>query len=203
MRVDSLNSMQLDALRELGSVGAGHAATSLSQLVDHPIDISVPVIELLPVTEVPEVFGGPERLVAAAYSRLSGDLGGCILFVAPEESARALADHLHNREPGATLSFGRTEEQLFLNTARAMSGAYLAAVSRMADMDVLASEPQFALDMAGAILQIAVVRVGMRADKAILVRTQFQGEGTVMDAALFFMPDPDSLEAVLARLGLV
>ncbi|MBA4371012.1 MAG: CheY-P-specific phosphatase CheC [Coriobacteriaceae bacterium] len=203
MRVDSLTTMQLDALQELGSIGAGHAATSLAQLVDRPIDISVPVIELLPVTQIPEVFGSPERLVAAAYSRLSGDLGGCILFVAPEESARALADHLHNREAGATVSFGRTEEQLFLNTAHVMASAYLAAVSRMVDMDVLSGEPQFALDMAGAILQIAVVRVGMRADMAILVRTQFKGEGTVMDAALFFMPDPDSLDAVLARLGLV
>ena len=38
------NEMELDALKELGNIGAGHAATSLSQLLDRTIEISVPKI---------------------------------------------------------------------------------------------------------------------------------------------------------------
>ena len=39
MNLDNLSEIQLDALRETGSIGAGHAATALSQLVGHGIQI--------------------------------------------------------------------------------------------------------------------------------------------------------------------
>ena len=36
---DKLQAMHLDVLREIGNIGAGNAATSLSQLVNDKIDI--------------------------------------------------------------------------------------------------------------------------------------------------------------------
>ncbi|HIE08783.1 MAG TPA: hypothetical protein EYP65_02915 [Armatimonadetes bacterium] len=38
-----VNEMELDALKEVGNIGAGHAATSLSQLLNRTIEISVQV----------------------------------------------------------------------------------------------------------------------------------------------------------------
>lgn len=202
MRLDKLDDMQLDALRELGGIGAGHAATALSQLVDRPVEITVPEITLLPVEQVPGALGGPERPVAAAYSRLLGEISGSMLFVAPESTALALMDNLHGREASATGTFGHEEEALFVHVAYVLSAAYVAAIARMAGLNVLPAPPQFALDMAGAILQIAVARIGMRADTALFVRTLFMSEQTTLDATLFFLPDPDSLEVMLSRLGL-
>ena len=43
MNLDKLSEIQLDALRETGSIGAGHAATALSQLVGHGIQIDRPI----------------------------------------------------------------------------------------------------------------------------------------------------------------
>lgn len=202
MRPDSLSALQIDALREVGGIGAGHAATALSQLVDRAIEITVPEIALLPVTEVPGVLGGQERVVAAAYSRLLGEISGSILFVAPESTALALMDNLHGREAGSTATFGHEEEALFIHVAYVLAAAYVAAIARMADLNVLPAPPQFALDMAGAILEIAVARIGMRADTALLVRTLFMSEETTIDATLFFLPDPESLAVILSRLGL-
>jgi len=68
MRFDTLSEMQIDALRETGSIGAGHAATALSQLVGHAISIDVPTLEVLDVGEVPELFGGPRRSWSASTS---------------------------------------------------------------------------------------------------------------------------------------
>ena len=67
MRFENLSEMQLDALREVGNIGAGHAATALSQLVDKPIHLTYPELEIIPIGDVPKVFGGPEQLVGAIY----------------------------------------------------------------------------------------------------------------------------------------
>ena len=202
MRADQLTDMQLDALREVGSIGAGHAATALSQLTGSAISITNPTIELVPFTQVPMLMGGAERLVAAAYSRLFGDISGGILFMADRDSSLALVDLMHNRPPGTAKSFGHSEEMLVSHVASILTSAYLAAIARMADVKLSPSGPAFALDMAGAILQVATIDAGSAADVALLVRASFSDEQTSVDAMLFFLPDPGSQEVILGRLGM-
>jgi chemotaxis protein CheC len=198
-----MSAFQIDALRELGSIGAGHAATALSQLLDHPVEITVPEVKLVPVSDVPMLFGGPETLVGAVYSRLLGDISGGMLFIAPRAAMLGLVDLLRSREPGTTKSMNAEEEALATHTGSILISAYLSAIARMADLSLLPSPPAFAFDMMGAILEVATVDIGMKADTAILVLTSFIDERAVVDAALFYMPDPDSLDVILGRLGIV
>ncbi len=203
MRPENLSEIQIDALRELGSIGAGHAATALSQLLDHMVDISVPEVRLVPVAEVPLVFGGPETLVGAVYCRLLGDVAGSMLFIAPRAALLALVDMLRNREIGSTKSLNAEEDALITHCASILMSAYLAAIARMADINLLPSVPSFAFDMMGAILEVATLEMGMKADTAIFILTSFADEHSAVDAALFYLPDPDSLEILLGKLGIV
>ncbi len=202
MRFGELTSLQLDALREVGGIGAGHAATALSQLVDRPIALEVPRIEVLKLSEVPTVFGGPETLVGAVYARMLGDISGGILFVAGREAALALVDLMHGHDVGTAKSMGHDEEALLLHISSIVISAYLAAVARLADLDVLPSGPVLAFDMAGALLEAVVLEVGMEGSEAMLVHTAFVDEGKVVEAALFFVPNPESLSVLLGRLGM-
>ncbi len=205
MRPRDLSEVQIDALKEVGSIGAGHAATALSQLVDKTVHLEMPTFELIPIGEVPHVFGGKEELVGAVYTRLLGDIAGGMLFVAPRATAIALVDMLRSRPVGTTKSFGHEEEATFTHVASVLTSAYLAAIARMADLNLLPSSPAFALDMVGAVLEVVTAEVGMKADTAVLSRSRFcdleQGVDSYVDAALFFLPDPDSLDVLLGRLG--
>lgn len=202
MKVESLSELQLDALREVGGIGAGHAATALSQLVDRAISLEVPQIEIIEISRVPNIFGGAERLVMAVYARMLGDLSGGILFMTDREAAAALVDLLHGREKGSTKTIGHEEEAWLRHVATIVISAYLAAIARMADLDVLPASPVLALDMAGALLEAVIAEVSMKAEQAVLVRTAFIDEGNTVEAALFFIPDPDSLSVILGRLGM-
>jgi chemotaxis protein CheC len=198
-----LSALQLDALGEVGSIGAGHAATALSQLLGTAVEIEAPTIRLLPVSDVPTIFGGPENLAGAVYSRLLGDLSGALLLVLPREDLLTLADLLRSREPGTSKSLGAAEEGLVIHAASILQSAFMAAVSRLTELAVLPGPPQFAFDMIGAILECVTVEVGAKADSAILIMTRFLSTSTVVDAALFYLPDPESLDVLLGRLGMV
>ncbi|MBN1192457.1 MAG: chemotaxis protein CheC [Coriobacteriia bacterium] len=203
MNPEHLSELQIDALGEVGSIGACHAATALSQLLGTPVEISTPTIRLLPVGEVATVFGGPENLVGAVHSRLLGELSGALLFILPRRDLLALADLLRSREPGTSKSMGAAEEGLVVHAASILQSAYLAAIARLTELAVLPGPPQFAFDMVGAILEFVTVEVGMKAELAILIMTRFLSAEATVDAALFYLPDPDSLEIVLGRLGVV
>lgn len=202
MRPQALTDLQLDTLREVGSIGAGHAATALSQLVDRPVVLQVPTIEVIDLSAVPYVFGGPEQVVCAVYARLLGDIGGGILFLSTEESALSLADLLRGNEKGTTRQLDVDEEEVLSNATGILIAAYLAAIARMANLIVSTSNPVFALDMAGAILATVATEVDLRDEQAVLVSTAFPDQNDRVDAALFFLPDPDSLVTILRRLGM-
>jgi len=203
MRLSDLSELQIDALREVGNIGAGHAATALSQLVGKPINLSPPTLELISLQEIPRVLGGPEKLVGAVYSRFLGDIEGGMLFMAPRDASLALADLMHGREVGTSRSFGHDEEALITHTGSILAAAYLAAIARFSDLNVLPSKPAFALDMAGAVLEVATVEVGLKGDTALLLRTNFSDEDTSVEVVLFFLPEQDSLDTMLGRLGVV
>jgi len=203
VRLEDLSDLQVDALREIGNIGAGHAATALSQLMGNPVGLRYPELDIVPFGRVPHVLGGPERLVGAVYSRLLGDIDGGILFMAQRDSSLALCDLMHSRPLGTTKSFGHDEEALITHVASIISAAYLAAIARLAELNVLPSSPSFVLDMSGAILEVATTDVGMKAQSALLVRTSFYTEDASVDAVLLFLPDPDSLDVILGRLGVL
>ncbi len=49
---DEINEQKLDALKELGNIGAGNAATAISTMLNKKIDITVPSAEILPISEL-------------------------------------------------------------------------------------------------------------------------------------------------------
>ena len=69
-----LNSDQKDIFREIGNIGAGHAATALSTLLGKPIEIEVPSAELESFTTIIDRVGGAEAYTAGALLRFSGDI---------------------------------------------------------------------------------------------------------------------------------
>ncbi len=205
MRPDDLTEMQWSALREVGSVGAGHAATALSQLVGREIELEVPELYLLRLAEVPELLGGPERPAVGVYSRLLGEIRGSILFVASRDSALALDDMLHDRGVGTTKTLDEDARRMISHAASILVSSYLVAVGRMTDLTVLPSGSAFAFDMVGAILQALAIDIGVSGEQALVALTRFcskdDDDHDDVDAYIFFIPSAEDLTLMLGRLG--
>lgn len=202
MRLDALNELQMDALGEIGGIGAGHAATALSQLVDRPIKIEVPRPQIVPVNRISGLLGGAERQVCAVFTPMFGDINGAVLFVLDDTAARALIDLMHCHEVGTLERMGSDEEALLRHVGSILIAAQLAAIGRMTSLDVLPAGSSFAFDMAGALLGSAVIGAGVEASETFFVRTAFIDAETRVDASLFFIPRPESMRLILGRSGI-
>ena len=97
MSFQHLTEGQLDALKEISNIGMGHAATALSQLVGDTIMLKVPRVTVTEFAQVPDLIGGPEKLVAGVTLRILGDARGSILLIFPQESALQLLASLLGR----------------------------------------------------------------------------------------------------------
>src|ERR687885_715838 len=106
----SLKENQLDALRETANIGAGHAATALSQMTGATIMISVPTITIAALEDVPSQILDSEEPIAAVLMHMMGDLTGRTLLVFPRPTAIRLAELMLRRPEGSSKTFGELEQ---------------------------------------------------------------------------------------------
>ncbi len=197
----NLSALQLDALREVGNVGAGNAATALSQIINKKIDMTVPQVAILPLGDVPDVVGGPDAMVAGVYLRVFGPAPGSILFLLPRESAFCLVDMVMGREKGCTHSLNSMDESALMEIGNILAGAYLNALSYFTKFTLLPSIPALAMDMAGAILSVILIQIGQMGDHALVIETEFTTDSNGVKGHFFLIPDPGSLGTILAAIG--
>ena len=201
LRFEDLSRFQLDILKEVGNIGAGHAATALSQLLAEKIKMTVPSVSLIPLSQVSEVLGGSEKLVVGIYTRFFGDAPGKIIFLFDYSEALMMADRMLNRASGTTRSFSDLESSALKEVGNIMTGAYLYAMTSLTGFDYLSSVPAFASDMAGAILNTALLDLGTMGDYALLITTEFRLTQRKINGHFFLVPDPGALELTLSALG--
>lgn len=202
MDIPKLSKEQLDALREIGSIGAGNAATGLSKMLNKRIDISMPSARLLPLEKVPGVLGGQENLVSAVYIRMTGEISGSVLLIFSRDQASKLADMLTGKKPGTTKVLDEFSQSALKELANIITGCYLQALSRMVNMKLVYSIPAFATDMLGAIIDGILIKLGLEVEQAVVIETEFSIKQEAVKGYLLFLPDPQGLKAILEKLGL-
>ncbi|MCU0621827.1 MAG: chemotaxis protein CheC, partial [Gemmatimonadales bacterium] len=158
--VRSLKALELDALREVANIGAGHAATALSQMTNRTIMIQVPEVNVRPLEDVPELLGAADRVIAAVLMHMMGDLTGRTLVIFPDDSARHLCDILFRRPGGSTQAFGEMEQSGLKEVGNILVSAYLTALSDFMGMMLVPSVPSLVVDQSGAILTTTYLNFG-------------------------------------------
>lgn len=196
-----LTPIQMDALREIGNVGAGNSATALSQIINKRIDMNVPKVALVPIESVPDLVGGPDTIVVGIFLRVYGKAPGNILFLMPQKSAFYLVDTLMGREHGTTKKLDFMDESALMEIGNILSGAYLNAFFNFTHISMLPSIPAMAMDMAGAILNVVLVQLGQMGDKAMVIETEFLSEEEGINGHFFLVPDPGSLGTLVKAVG--
>lgn len=196
-----LSADQLDALREIGNVGAGNSATALSQIINRRIDMTVPKVAIMPLDDVPNVVGGPDAMVVGVFLRVYGLAPGSVLFLLPHDSAFYLIDMLLGKERGSTKTLDFMDESALMEIGNILSGAYLNALSHFTKLTLLPSIPALAMDMAGAILSVVLVQLGQMGDHALVIETEFLSEDDGIKGHFFLIPDPGSLNTILSAVG--
>jgi chemotaxis protein CheC len=200
--IRSLKPNQLDALREVANIGAGHAATALSTMTGGTIMISVPTINIARLEEVPPQISGPEEPVAAVLMNMLGDLTGRTLLVFPKPTAIRLSELMLRRPAGSSKDLGELEQSAIKEAGNILSGAYMNALSDFMGLMLLPSPPSLAIDMSTAVLTTAYLQFGSDKDYVFCVESEFYMKDIDEHLRGFFLllPDMASLQAILRAI---
>jgi len=194
---------QLDVLREIGTIGAGRAATALADLLNTKVEITLPETKLIPLENLDKILGEPEKSFFVLDTGLEGDVGGRIFFLLPPSEARILGATLLGKEP-EDIDF---EDALFQSSlkeaANILVGAYMNALSDITGLSILYGVPSLALDMVTALLDFIFIQIAQHSEKALFIKTDLKVKDIAFQGLFLFFPDVFSLKKIFTTLGII
>ncbi|TCN25597.1 chemotaxis protein CheC [Mesobacillus foraminis] len=209
LSINEISDLKLDILKEIGNIGAGHAATSLSALLNRKIDMRVPGARIVSFEEMMNLAGGAETVVASIFLRIEGDAPGSMFFILSIAQAERFVQQLLG-DKSFTLAEPPYDElgvSAFKELGNILSGSYLTALSEFTKLSLYPSVPGVGIDMAGAIISYGLLEISQTSDFAIVIDTILKEEDTENNPAgdvkghFFLLPDPESFEIIFQSLG--
>jgi len=191
-----LSTVQTDAIQELGNIGAAHAATTLSQMLGSTVEMSVPSIKAIDISELGEYMG--EESAAMVAFELQGEIphGGYILFYISKESAIRLT----NTMLGLTdmnRPMNEMDESALLEVGNIMVSAFLDATAELLGFIMLPSPPALSLDMAHAAMSSLIAQMGEEVDEVLLFSTELVCEEHKIDSDIIMLPENSTLARIV------
>ncbi|WP_090586028.1 MULTISPECIES: chemotaxis protein CheC [unclassified Paenibacillus] len=191
----------MDVLKEVGNIGAGHAATALSKLLDKPVDMLVPKVRMVPFEEIADSVGGAEQVVIAIFLRVEGETPGNLFFILSLDSAKRLLRNLVGIEVLSDEGYTEMELSALNEIGNILAGSYLSSLADFTQLNMQPTVPSLAIDMAGAILGYGLLQFGQMGDQALLIDTKFLDGQEEVEGHFFLIPDPESFEKIFVALG--
>ncbi|GAA5415127.1 cheY-P phosphatase CheC [Paraliobacillus ryukyuensis] len=204
--IESLSEYQLDALKEVGNIGSGNAATALSSLLNRKVDMKVPAVRIVGFDEMMDLVGGPDTLIVSVFLRIEGQAPGNMFFVLAPDEAESFV-----QEMTGIKSFSMQEPNMdeiglsaLQECGNILAGSYLSALSDFIQILLQPSVPQLHIDMAAAILTQGLIELSQASDYAIIIETiinEQDSDSAPIKGHFFLLPDPESFSKIFERLG--
>lgn len=208
MEFIELTIEQKDVLREIGNIGAGNAATSLSKLLNKKIEMKVPSVNIVSFDDLVEEIGGPEEIIVGLMFQIIGEAPGTAYLLLKVEEAEYLVRKLTNDPDFSLFNEGNDNEMAISalhEIGNIVTGSYLTALSDFTKINMQPSVPYLGIDMAGAILTAGLLELSQVTDYAIIIDTEINQNNKSNDGMkgnFFLLPEPESLIEIFTALGI-
>lgn len=191
------SATELDVLKEVINIGGGHAATSLSQLIDKPVHMTVPVIEMMDYAAVFERIMPEETVIKAIIVRMMGDAEGVFLFTVDQQFSKDLVAMMLPKNTPYSEAMADSALQELVNI---LVNSFLNAVMKLIDRNLITSVPIMIEDMFGAIMSSAYMEQSQYDDSIMIIKNEFYYLGDRLESSLYFIPKPGIIEKMLTAL---
>lgn len=198
---DQLNGLELDTLKEIGSIGTGNAATALSDLLGKPVRITTPEVRIMGYNEAIEWIGGPEEITAGVLVKLGGQISGIMLSVQKLEFVNLVLETMLHKTVEDYSQLESLEASALVEVGNIMISTFINALSGLSGLSITLTVPCFAVDMQGAILTVPMAEYGGQSDHIMTIGGTFICDNKQMPCRLLLSPDIRSLNFLLRKLG--
>ena len=198
---EEMNDLELDILKEIGSIGGGNAATALSSMLSAKVNMSLPKVVILDFNEALVNVGDPEEVVAAILVEMSGELSGIMLFILTKEFSDEILFRMLGKTEADFFELDEIDSSVLMEIGNIVISSYITAMASLVNMSVELSVPQLAVNMLGGIMSVPIAMMGQHSDRIMMITGEFKIDGKALNSNMLLLPDVESLNVLMKKLG--
>jgi chemotaxis protein CheC len=208
-----MNTMHIDAIREIGNIGAGNAATALSTLLGCPVEIDVPKAELVSIYELDSYYGNPDSSYTAVFASSDGDVTFNFMLLVREDEVGKLVSLLVSKQFGMLMDMSAMPQDMVDSAlgeiGNIILGSFLNSVNGLLGITSGITAPSVTHDMLASILSVVSAMFGQYGDIALVTKSNLnvlqddRSKSDPLDASILLASEPQALEMLLKKLGII
>ncbi len=181
----------------LVSRGIVNSLSGLSKMVGHELSVTSLDLKQYPVKEAASLLGGPETTVVGIYLAIDGDATGHLMLIHDPKVAYELIDMQLGQPPGTTKDLEEMELSILGEMGNITGSFFLNALADASGLNLVISPPEVMIDMAGAILDIALGKIMQEQDEVLVIKAAFGAGDRQIDGTFMVLPTSEFMEVVL------
>jgi chemotaxis protein CheC len=200
-RAESLDELQIDALREIGNVGASYACGALTKLVKKEVLIDVTECYLEPMDKHLGRFGQPKDIVATVCIDVATQKGSRVLMILPMGIATMMSDLMMGTQnpPGRMIT--EEDKEVLTEMGDICIREYLAPISKFLKISPMPSAPVVHVQYVGASAAKANSVLGLNAPYEIRIMTNYVDRAKAYHGTIMFLPDEPTQDLTFKKFG--
>ena len=200
--LNELDAMHLDVLREIGNIGSGNAATSLSSMLNTTVEIEVPTISLINYENVSQYLGGKDNEVIGLALGLEADIEGVMLHVVQPRFASRIVNTFYPKEIETLEDINEIDMSAVKETSNITTAAYVNSMASMTNTFINITPPIEYLDTVENVLKHASNRFDAIGNQVIYIDENLYIGNTQIKSSMILILQIDSLKLLFDKLGI-
>ncbi|KAF5085655.1 MAG: chemotaxis protein CheC [Methanoculleus horonobensis] len=196
-----LDPFQKDALAEFGNIGAAHAATSLSQMLMSPIEMTVPEVQAVDIADLHSYISN--EITAMVVFQIQGEVadGGYVVVSMPRETVIQLTNQmLGTIDADTDREINEMDQSAAIEIGNIMISAFLDATAELLGIVMLPSPPALAIDMAHAAFESIVAQVAGDVNDVLIFNTELTSEAPPVYGSIYMLPNAELTQQLFLML---
>lgn len=178
--------------------GITNALSGLAQMVGREITTYSLNAQVISVASATDLLGGSEELTVGIYLGVSGSATGHMVLVYQPSVAYDFVDMLMGNPLGSTKVLDEMERSALGEMGNVMGSFFLNSLADATGLTLNPSPPAVMMDMAGAIMDVALADILRETDQALVVEASFGTEDSQSTGTFLVLPSLD-LQRVLVE----
>ncbi len=202
--VGDITPLHLDVLSEVGNIGAGNAATALSDMLHYLVKVSVPSVRVVDLDKAASAIGDPEQEVAAILINLDQDLIGTMLSVFQGPFANELVTAFLGTPMPEISQFKDNEmgRSVLCEVGNITVATYVNALSQLSKMVINILPPTISIDTLNNVIKEHKSREFKDfGRKVVVIDESFIIKDEEYKSSMILLLEIDSLNALIESLG--
>ncbi|MEQ8787896.1 MAG: chemotaxis protein [Pirellulaceae bacterium] len=200
-QTQSLDHPQLQVLHQLFSSATHDASSAMCRWTSGLITLTLDEVREIPLEDACTLVENDGDLLTMVVLTLAGEVGGTMILTFDDVNGRQLAATLLSRNVGDSPEWSDLEKSALCETGNILGCAYMNALTRLIDADLVPSPPYFLQDYGASVLEQALMEQAATCDQVLICRTGFHREGRELNWNVFFVPTVGLRNAMNAALG--